>query len=244
MKRAIVYHAVCQKRYFKLARRSARSAKNQMPNVDTVLITDLPGESQWFDEIVRIDPVELVAAHLPPLLHLPSYYGSGIYLDADSRVCGPLYDVFELVEGERVDIALVHSSGRARNRTYPQCGVPTAYPHWRSAFIAFQNRARARAFFVAWGKTFHEHRERYGAQMAHEGPCFTDQLPMRVALYYSDVTIATLPAKYCLVPNGVVVRGTVRTIATNGNGEGLATEANQDAPHARLFVRGKSRRLD
>lgn len=242
MKRAIVYHAVCQKRYFDLAERSARSAKKQMPDVDTVLLTDLPSKSHRFDRIIRVEPVSLIDAHLPPLSYLPRY-DSGIYLDSDTYVCEPLYDVFELVEDARVDMALVHTSGKRRDYTYPKCGVPEAYPHWRSAFIAFQHHDRARGFFAAWGKMFHEHREKYGAKMAHEGPCYPDQMVMRIALYHSDLVTATLPANYCTTLGGIVIRGTVRVIAVEGNAEKLAREANRDARHARLFRRGKGTRI-
>lgn len=242
MKRAIVYHAVCQERYFELAEMSARSAKKQMPDVDTVLLTDLPGRSRRFDKIVRVEPVKLIDAHAPQLSHLPQY-GSGIYLDCDTYVCAPLYDVFELVEDARVDIALVHTSGKRRDFTYPKCGIPEAYPHWRSAFIAFQHHDRTREFFSSWAALFHEHRRKYQDRMAHEGPCYPDQMVMRVALYHSDLVTVTLPANYCTTLGSIVIRGTVRVIAVEGNVEKLAREANRDARHARLFRRGKGIRI-
>ena len=243
MKRVIVYHAVCQKRYFELAAQSAKSAKKQMADVDTVLITDLPGKSHWFDEVVQVRSVPLVEAHLPPLLHVPPRYGSGIYFDSDSYVCAPLHDVFELIEDARVDIALVHTSGKRRDRRYPSPGIPKAYPHWRSAFIAFQHNDRVREFFAGWDRSFHEHLKAYRKISKVEGPCHPDQMSMRIALYHSNVSIATLPANYCTTLGAIVIRGTVRAIAAEGNMKKLAKEANRDAPHARFFHRGEGTKI-
>lgn len=242
MNRCIVYHAVCKKRYFGFAKISAQSAKKLMPDVDTVLLTDLPFKSHWFDKIIQVESVNLIDAHLPPLAHLPQY-DSGIYLDSDTFVCAPLYDVFELVESTRVDVALVHTSGKRRDYTYPKCGVPKAYPHWRSAFIAFQDRDRVRTFFSLWAKLFREHRKEYRSRMAHEGPCYPDQMVMRVALYRGDLAIATLPPRYCTTLGNIVILGTISVIAAEGDVKKLAKEANQEAPHARLFRRGKGTRI-
>lgn len=242
MKRCIVYHAVCQKRYIAFAKASAQSAKKLMPDVDTVLLTDLPFKSHRFDKIIQVESVKLIDAHLPPLSRLPQY-DSGIYLDSDTYVCAPLYDVFELVETTKIDVALVHTSGKGRDYTYPKCGIPEAYPHWRSAFVAFQDHDQTRAFFDLWAKLFREHREKYRDRMAHEGRCYPDQMVMRVALYHSDLVTVTLPPRYCTTLGGIVIRGTISVIAVEGNVEKLAREANREAPHARLFQRGKGTRI-
>ena len=238
-KRCIVYHAYCQKRYAKMAAQSAKSAKRAMPDVATVLLTELPMKPGWFDEVIEVQPVPLVRAHLPPLSVLPGQYESGIYLDCDSYVCKPLYDVFELVEDTKIDIALVHTSGKRRDRRYPSPDIPEAYPHWRSAFIAFQHNDRVKEFFAEWDRAFHEHLKTYRKVSKIEGPCHPDQMSMRIALYHSNVSIATLPANYCTTLGAIVIRGTVRVIAAEGDMEKLAKEANRGAPQARFFHRGK-----
>jgi len=239
MKRAVIYHAHCQKRYVEMAVKSAKSARQTMSDVDTVLLTSLPVERSWFDKVVQVQSVPLVKAHLPPLLALPRRYESGIYLDCDSYVCVSLHDVFELVEDAKVDIALVHTSGKRRDRRYPSPGIPEAYPHWRSAFIAFQHNDRVREFFAEWDRAFHEHLKIYRKVSKVEGPCHPDQMSMRIALYHSNVSIATLPANYCTTLGAIVIRGTVRVIAAEGDMKKLAKEANRGAPQARFFHRGK-----
>lgn len=239
MKRCIVSQAVCQPRFFRMATQLAKSAKKRMPDVDTVLLTDLPGRSPWVDKIIRLDPVKLVNAHLIRLTDLP-VYDSGIWLDADTYICAPLYDVFELVEDSRIDIAVVHTSGKKWN--YPACGVPTAFPHPRGAFIAFQDHDGTRSFFALWSQLFREHQKKY--DMAHEGPCYPNRHVLRVALYRSALSIAVLRPKYCTTLGGVVIRGTVRVIAGEGDLKKLAQEANRDTRHARFFHQGKATKID
>jgi hypothetical protein len=243
MKRCMVYHACCQRRYFKMAAQSARSAKRHMPDVDTVLLTDLAGESKWLDVIIRHDPVKMIDAHLPPLWLLPKY-DSGFYTGCNSYICAPMYDVFELVEGDKVDIASVHTSGKRRDFVYPARGVPAAYPYMRSSLLAFQDHERTRDFFKLWGKIFHEHKKEYRKRMAHEGSCFPDQGSMRIALYRSGLNVAIISPNYCTTCGDVVIRGKVRMIAGEGNMMKLAKEANKDAPYVRLLQRGRSTKLE
>lgn len=247
MKRCIVFQGVSQPQYFRIATKAAKSAKKQMPDVDTVLLTDLPGESPYWDKIIRLEPVDLIDAHLLRLWELPEY-DSGISLDADVYICMPLYDVFELVEDRRIDIALVHTSGKEESAAwlYPADSVPTAFPHVRGAFVAFQDHAQTRGFFSLWRDLFCEHREKYGARMAHKGPCYPNRQVLRIALYRSNLSMAILPPKYCCTCGGVSVRGSVR-IVTGGRGidtKALARAANRNAPRLRFLQHEKVTILD
>jgi len=244
-KRCIVFQGVLQKRFYDLAKRAGKSAKRRMPDVDVVFLTDLDlPESRWVDRIVKVPPAKMADAHLARLWHLPEF-DSGIYMGPDARFCKPLYDVFELVEDGRTDVALTAAPGKLRERIYPPCGVPSAFPHFRGAFLAFQDNARVRQFFELYRTMFHEHRKKYMGKLGGkpEGPCFPDQMVMRTALYHSDVSIAMLPQNYCCTCGDVILRGTVKTV-TGGRGidvSRLVKEANRLSPELRLFKDGKSR---
>lgn len=248
-KRAIIWQACIRQRYYELAAESAKTAKRAMPNVDTVLLTDLDGKDRWkrkFNRVIRVPRRKLVDAHFPPLQYLPEEYGSGIYTSVGAYVIASLRDVFKLVEDPRVDVASVPTSGRKRDTIYPSPGVPKVYPHWRSALLAFQHHEGTKRFFSAWRELFDEHKIEYAYLRPGRGPCHPDQMTMRIALYQSDLNIVTLPVEYCCPLGGAVVRGTVRMFAGNGTMAKLAklaAEINRDAPRIRFWNNGKTVRL-
>lgn len=239
MKRAIIYQASINQDYVKWATISARSAKKQMPDVDTILVTDLQvAKSRRFDRIIQRDPVDLVDVLLPPLWLFPrGEYDSAFYTGADSYICAPLYDVFELVENPKFDIALVHTSGKIRDTRYPSPGVAEAYPHWGDALVAFQDCEKVRKFFDNWKVLFDEHKVKYSGLIAAGGGRFGDQGSMRVALYHSDLYVVTLERHYCTKPGAVTVSRKVRLITTPkiDDPRGLAKLMNRHAPHPRYI---------
>lgn len=243
MKRAVVYHAYCEPNYVRLAVISAESAKWHMPDVDTILFTEMAVDG-GFDRIIRADPVPLALARFPPLLKLPADYTSAIYFDCDSYVCAPLYDVFDLVEDARTDVALVLQP-RRDTYVYPGAGgVPEAYPQFGESFVAFQNSAKVQEFFAAWSRLFHEHQRRYHEEPESPwaGKPFTAELPMRIACYHSDLTIVPLPPKYHLL-DGLVAKGVVRSFAApKGADQRVLAEISRAvncSDSSRLFFGGR-----
>jgi hypothetical protein len=244
MKWAIIYQASIKPKYLKWASISAKSAKRHMPDVDTILVTDLsPRKAKWFDRVIQRDPVDLLSVHLPPLWLFPEgEYDSAFYTGADSYICQPLYDVFELVKNPKFDIALVHTSGKKRDVNYPSQEVPEAYPHYGDALVAFQDSDKIRQFFGLWKAIFDEHKVKYRKQQAHQGPCFESQGSLRIALYRSDLNVVTLERHYCTKPGEIVVSQWVRLITTpkTDRPERLARAVNRHAPHPR-FIDAKGR---
>lgn len=242
MKRAIVYHASCKRRYAEAAEISAKTAKRSMPDVDIVIITSLPVKARRFDKVIRIDAPEYVNAHFPPLFHLPEEYDSAIYLDCITLVVAPMYDVFELVEDSRTDMALTFTSGKKHDSFYPSPDIPDLFPHWRSALVAFQNHDRMRKFFMGWWNTFETHRDENAARR-QGGTCHPDQPALRRALYCSDLAVATLRTRFCCPAGGVIVRGTVRVLTGNRDIRTRARMVNKHAPERRLFHNEEARVL-
>lgn len=212
--RAIVYHAYCQPKYVRMATISAESAKRHMPDIETILLTEMAVD-RGFDRVVQVDPVPLVLVNQAPLLELPADYDSAIYFDCDTYICAPFYDVFDLVESERVDMALVavrHRDGGSY--VYPGAdNVPAAYPTFRGTPTAFQNNTKVQGFFALWSQLFHEHQQKYHAKSPWAGGVFPRQPSMRVALYYSDLFVVTLPPKYYVL-SSLIVQGKVRAFDT------------------------------
>jgi len=244
--RAIVYHAYCRPNYVRLAIISAESAKRHMPDVETILLTEMAVD-KGFDRIVQVEPVPLASANLAPLLELlelPAGYDSAIYFDCDSYICAPFYDVFDLVESDRVDMALVPIRHRDGVSAGPEAGnVPEAYPEFRGSLVAFQNNARVREFFALWSQLFHEHRQKYHAKSFMAGGPFQRQASMRVALYHSDLIIVTLPPKYYVI-SSQVIQGRVRSFDTPKNKDRralakMAKAINRNPGELRLLFGGR-----
>lgn len=206
--RAIVYHAYCRPKYIKMAIISAESAKLHMPDVETVLLTEMAVD-RGFDRIVHVDPVPQALANLPPLLELPADYTSAISFGADSYICTPFYDVFELVENDHVDIAMVAIRHRDRPSHPESPDVPAAYPEHISGPAAFQNNTKMREFFALWSQLFRENQQKYHARMRNPPLCFQCQPSMRAALYHSNLIVATLPPKYHYI-SSQIIHGRVR----------------------------------
>lgn len=240
MKRAMIFFVCHDEYYFRIARHCAKNAKRHMPDIDTVLLTE---RSDWtrgrFDRIVLIPKPAPVAASFPPLLHLPEEYDSGIYAGAKTTCLAPMYDVFELVEDAKVDIALSFTAGKSHDSQFPSPRIPERFPHYRSVF-AFRHHDRMRDFFALWRNEWDEERTTYKhlrTQASHQ-----EQSSMRKALYRSDLSMVTLRANFVSTLSWEVVRGTIQMIGIpkKWDPNKLAAEANRLAPHRRLFTSGKS----
>lgn len=245
MKRAIVYHAHGPQKYAEAAHASAKTARKAMPDVDTVLITSISFQSRRFDKIIRVGDPGTVNAMFPPLTRLPREYDSAIYLDCITLVIAPMYDVFELVENPRTDMALTYTSGKPHDELFPSPGVPKLYPHWRSALVAFQNSDKVQGFFSDWWRAFVAQRDehKYIRESVMYGDCHPDQDSMRIALYHSDLAVVTLRPRFCCPAGGVIIRGTARVLTGNGDMGGRARNVNKLAPERRLFNNGEVTRI-
>lgn len=243
--RAIVYHAYCRPEYVKMGIVSAESAKRYMPDIETVLLTEM-AVNKGFDRVIKVDPVPPVLVNFAPLLKLPADYDSVVYFDCDSHICAPFYDVFELIESGRVDMALVpirHRDPRRGSYVYPSEGVPELYPEFRGTPTAYQNNAEVREFFAEWSRLFQEHRRKYHRKSPWAAKPFPRQFSMRIALYHSDLTIVALPAKYYMV-SSLIVHGKVRAFHTprgmNGRELGkMAKAVNRQPGELRLVSEGR-----
>jgi len=249
MKRAVIFNACHAKYFFKAARKSAASVKAQMPDVDTVFLTDhADWKSEHFDRTVLRPEPKPIDVTFPPLSDFPEEYDSGIFAGSQKIFVDPVYDAFELVEDDRTDIALTFTSGRPTDEIYfPAPSVPKAFPHFRSGFIAFQNHARTRAFFDLWKEEFEKEKMEYADLREHgmKQISHPDQPSLRKALYHSDLSIVMLRVNFLATLGNEVVRGKIRTVTfpRGGDPNALVNEANKHSPHPRLFVKGKSERL-
>jgi len=212
-----------------------------MPDVDTILINSMPvRKCRWFDNIIPREEIDRSEACMPPLWMLPEGYDSAIYTDCDTFWCMPVYDVFEMVEGPKFDIALVHTSGKKYDWEYPkEPDVPEAFPHYGSAFVPFKDTPEMRKFFDDWRDLYYEHKAKHSRP---DWPIWPDQGSLRIALWRSNLRVLTLERHYSTKPGGVIVSRHVRHITTPKAADPAkwGRVVNKHAPLPRLLNEGKS----
>jgi hypothetical protein len=184
--RGIVYIATGQK-YVEEAAVSARSAKEHMPDIPITLYSDVDtaasGPAAYFDNVVRISRVyHSCRDKIEPLIDSP--YGRTLFLDTDTYLCAPVYDVFDMLD--RFDIALAQAPDRYQ---YDLPDLPACFTELNSGVIAFRKVAVVGELLREWEATFNR-------MLARDSGSHRDQHSLRDALYRSSVRFLVLPPEY------------------------------------------------
>lgn len=227
--RGIVYVATGRK-FVAEAMISVASAKKQMPDVSISLFTDL-------QDIVSNPPKGIDYAFLlknvnnscrdkiKPLVDAP--YEKALFLDTDTYVCEPVYDVFEMLD--RFDIALSQAPNRYQ---YDLPELPDCFTELNSGVIAYRNNTKTRELLQLWDTTFVE-------MLAKDPASSRDQHSLRDALYRSDIGFFVLPPEYnfrTIGPNFAGKNCKVKIIhGRHANIEAVAAKLNAELEN-RVFL--------
>lgn len=227
LERGAIYLAVGQE-YLEEARISARSVKRFMPELKTVLFTDtMPLDQDVFDEIIQLETVH-PRPHLNKLTCLmESPFTQTAFLDTDTFVCGDFSELFDLLD--HFDIAMSHD--RRYYDWFPEnTSVPDAFREFNQGVIVFKQSAKLHRTFAQaflWAERIYSGTERKP----------TDQPPLRIALYLSDIRIATLTHEYnCRYHSFGCLNGSVKILHGRIPGH-LFTESNLSCIAARMNER-------
>jgi len=180
---------------------SARSVRRHMPDLPIVLFTDqkdLP--AGVFDEVRPIaNPRHSFIDKIAPLRETP--FERTLFLDTDTLVCAPVYDLFELLD--RFDLAL----SRAPLRHDRPFVTPDCFTELNTGVMVYRTTAAVDALFESWLRL-------YEKEVAETGKMDSDQPAFRAAIHQSDVRFYILPQEYNLrtVMPAAVGRYTVRII--------------------------------
>jgi len=134
-----------------------------------------------------------------------------LFLDTDTRVCGPISDLFELLGS--FDVAAAHAPIRLDRRAPSSLAerVPFAFPELNTGVIAFRRTAAVADLFDRWHRM---HRE---LLRSVDLRAVGDQATFRVALWESDVRFTVLPPEFnCRFPFPTYVHGPVRILHGRG----------------------------
>ena len=227
--RGIIYIATGRK-YVDEALISARSARKHMPDIPIAFFSDLGA-----DEIDAADTVDsifqlAVVDHscrdkIRPLMATP--YEKTLFLDTDTFICEPLYDVFDMLD--RFDIALSQAPDRYQ---YHLPDLPKCFTEFNSGVIAYRKNQKTTELLAAWEDTFFK-------MLREDEGSYRDQHSLRDALYRSDVQLFVLPPEYnfrTICPNYAGNHCKVKIIhGRHADLEKVADRLNQ-SENARVFL--------
>jgi len=199
--KGIVYIAVGDK-FVKEAKISARTVMQHMPDIPITLMTDNDITLPEFDSVIKIDePRYDFGDQVYHLKKTP--YDYTIFFDSDIYLAEPVYDIFNLLNS--FDIAATqdqqnYSSERVELNKVET--IPDCFPEYNSGVVAFRSNEKVENFFSEWENVYEEVNSR---GQIH------NQAAFRVALYQSNLRIATLPWEYnCIFRQPGCVNGSVK----------------------------------
>lgn len=152
MNRGVVYIAVGKIRYFQECIFSAASLKKHCPDIPITLFTDKKDvKEKYFDEI------KIIENDINPLKNkvkkcmYSSPYEYTLYLDTDTEVRQPIYEMFELLNEN--DLILAHSPHYDRSH-FPARLISYANPNPEDAYntgvILYKKSDKMERFFTKW----------------------------------------------------------------------------------------------
>jgi hypothetical protein len=211
--RRVLYVATGE-RHIREAARSLESLWRHEPTVHVTMYIDGPGRTH-LPEISPRGALE-VLDHPDPTYSwadkprvMPRAGSEGelvLFLDTDTRVCGAVTEIFEVLGA--FDVAAAHAPIRLDHRQPASLAgrVPSAFPELNTGVIAFRRTAAVARFLERW-RTLHLD------SASHGDRALGDQAAFRVALYESDLRVSVLPPEYnCRFTFPTYVHGPVRIL--------------------------------
>ncbi len=178
--KGVVYVAT-GKRYYQAAEASARSVREHAPGLRTHIFTDIePTGTTAFDSIERVSNPHR-RSKIDYLAQTP--FDQALYLDADTRVCGDIAQVFDMLA--RFDMALAHAQNRIKTGQMRwRKDLPYAFPQLNTGVMVFNNTDKVRALLNDWRTAF------YAAGLPK------DQITFRELVWDSDLRVGVLPPEF------------------------------------------------
>jgi hypothetical protein len=155
-----------------------------------------------------------------------------LLLDTDTRVCGSIGDMLDILEA--FELAAAHAPIRfGRQPAALKSRAPQAFPELNTGVIVYRRTKRVAALFDRWWSL---HRE---ILQSPDYRAIGDQATFRIALYESDVRFAVLPPEYnCRLPFPTYIRGRVRILHGRGPDLRRVEREVNGSTGPRVFVPG------
>jgi hypothetical protein len=134
-----------------------------------------------------------------------------LFLDTDTRICGTITEIFQLLDS--FDLAAAHAPIRLDSRQPDSLArrAPVSFPELNTGVIAFRRTTGVAQLFDRWRSMHLEFLGSVGRRI------LGDQATFRVALFESEVRFTVLPPEYnCRVSFPTYVQGPVKIIHGRG----------------------------
>jgi hypothetical protein len=134
-----------------------------------------------------------------------------LFLDTDTRICGSVTEIFQLLDS--FDLAAAHAPIRLDSRQPDSLSrrAPVAFPELNTGVIAFRSTTVVAELFERW-RSMH-----LGFLGSMSRRILGDQATFRVALFESKIRFTVLPPEYnCRVSFPSYVHGPVKIIHGRG----------------------------
>lgn len=169
------------------ALQSARSVKKHMPDLPVTLFTDLAELKHDVPEpvnsVVILESVtNSCRDKIQPLTDSP--YEKTLFLDTDTYLCEPVYDLFDMLD--QFDIALAQAPDRYQ---YDLPHLPDCFTELNSGVIVYRKNQSVVELLNQWQETFEQ-------MLEEDSGSYRDQHSLRDALYRSTVRFFVLPPEY------------------------------------------------
>lgn len=173
--------------YYDFCNTIVKDIRRLMPDVSICVYTDNEDKIHDFDDLLigKHDNQLKYLSKIESILNSP--YSSSIYIDVDSRLIYPVYEIYRILN--KYDICICFADGRdpIRKQNYnPECtGIPLS-----TSTLAFNSNEKTKKLFESWKNIYVE-----GKKFPNRG----DQMYLSYLIYRNyKIPYAVLPSEYRL----------------------------------------------
>lgn len=212
-KRGILYITTGDDPYYTQAIDSCRSAKKEMPQIQTAIITDHNNPSKIFDNIIQKEDMhdgDLWKGK--PAFINESPFEQTLFVDSDTYFVNSINEIWDILD--YYDIAAAHTTHRRYDGPVP---IPMA--EYNTGVILFEKNKNTELFFNDWEKNHGELGENIHGTHIKDQPSFRHCLFQHTAVK-NNIKFLTLAPEYnALIGNNVgFLRGEVKIIHSEPKG--------------------------
>jgi len=223
MSQGAIYIITQDPRYLGLLLTSAGSLKRVMPQLPITVFSQFPVESPLFEKVVRVEATQDGFFDKTRLMR-ESPYDRTLFIDADTYVVEPVPELFSLLD--HFDCAATHEEYVNTDwfQRYPRPDIPDSFPEFNTGILMLKRSEKVDRLLMEWGDLYRDYLE------AKPGEKINDQPFFRVAVYGSDVRMATLTREYnCKFRGQGYLKGKVKILHGHVNFELRLSHVNAAA---------------
>ena len=201
------------------------SIAQHMPDIETrkILVRDaLP--QRWYESYIKELQKTLAGG-------LDSGFQRFLFLDSDTYLCKPVYDIFDILE--EYSVCSTHAPARQTTDMPDNYNIPDAYPEFNTGVFGYTNTSQVFQLFDWW---LEEYQKMYDVSGDNDQAC------LRAAMWKQKTKAWVLPPEYNYRAGfGGFVSGYVRILHLRSQNIQAAARRVNAETGMRTFARGDIR---